>query len=155
MKHRNPVETMANTRHEFGEHGGVNMSVEASTTFTVLKSRTMPEIFHGEKPKNTTNIKRFVGYYEPLFKDIPMYRPIYYWQDGDEYLSVGDNYVFGDNLEQFATISELMYSKVNDEYNVLKLKNTDTDRSVYPMVDEIGLSQTERFIYDNHYIKLC
>ena len=49
MKHRNPVETMANTRHEFGEHGGVNMSVEASTTFTVLKSRTMPEIFHGEK----------------------------------------------------------------------------------------------------------
>lgn len=49
MKIRNPVETMANTRHEFGEHGGVNMSVEASTTFTVLKSGTMPEIFHGEK----------------------------------------------------------------------------------------------------------
>lgn len=49
MKHRNPVATMANARHEFGEHGGVNMSVEASTTFTVLHSRTMPEIFHGEK----------------------------------------------------------------------------------------------------------
>jgi methionine-gamma-lyase len=49
MKHRNPVETMANTRHEFGEHGGVNMSVEASTTFTVLHSNTMPEIFGGEK----------------------------------------------------------------------------------------------------------
>ena len=49
MKHRNPVETMANTRHEFGEHGGVNMSVEASTTFTVMQSNTMPEIFGGEK----------------------------------------------------------------------------------------------------------
>jgi len=49
MKHRNPVETMANARHEFGEHGGVNMSVEASTTFTVLHSNTMPEIFGGEK----------------------------------------------------------------------------------------------------------
>ena len=49
MKSRNPVETMANTRHEFGEHGGVNMSVEASTTFTVMHSRTMPEIFGGEK----------------------------------------------------------------------------------------------------------
>ncbi|NOR20659.1 MAG: aminotransferase class I/II-fold pyridoxal phosphate-dependent enzyme [Xanthomonadales bacterium] len=49
MKHRNPVETLANTRHEFGEHGGVNMSVEASTTFTVLHSNTMPEIFGGEK----------------------------------------------------------------------------------------------------------
>jgi len=49
MKHRNPVEALANTRHEFGEHGGVNMSVEASTTFTVLHSNTMPEIFGGEK----------------------------------------------------------------------------------------------------------
>jgi methionine-gamma-lyase len=29
---KNPVETLANTRHEFGEHGGVNMSIEASTT---------------------------------------------------------------------------------------------------------------------------
>ncbi len=49
MKHRNPIEVMANTRHEFGEHGGVNMSVEASTTFTVMHPDTMPEIFCGEK----------------------------------------------------------------------------------------------------------
>lgn len=49
MTHRNPVETLANTRHEFGEHGGVNMSVEASTTFTVMHSDTMPDIFGGKK----------------------------------------------------------------------------------------------------------
>jgi len=49
MSTRDPVEAMANTRHEFGEHGGVNMSVEASTTFTVMHSRTMPEIFCGKK----------------------------------------------------------------------------------------------------------
>ena len=49
MSHQNPVETMANTRHEFGEHGGVNMSIEASTTFTVMHSETMPEIFGGQK----------------------------------------------------------------------------------------------------------
>ena len=105
-------------------------------------------IQHGESVYQTINIKRFVGYYEPLFKTIPMYRPIYYWKEDDgSYNSVGNNYVFGDNLEQFATISELMYSKVNDEYNVLKLKNTDNDKSVYPMVDEIGLSQTDRFIF--------
>ncbi len=36
-------------RHEFGEHGGVNMSIEASTTFTVMHARTMPEIFHGRR----------------------------------------------------------------------------------------------------------
>lgn len=49
MKNRNPVERLANARHEFGEHGGVNMSVEASTTFTVMHSDTMPEIFGGQK----------------------------------------------------------------------------------------------------------
>ena len=43
----NPVETLANTRHEFGEHGGVNMSVEASTTFTAMHPDILAEIFCG------------------------------------------------------------------------------------------------------------
>lgn len=42
-----PMEALAAARHEFGEHGGVNMSVEASTTFTVMRADTMPEIFQG------------------------------------------------------------------------------------------------------------
>jgi methionine-gamma-lyase len=42
-----PVERLAALRHEFGEHGGVNMSIEASTTFTVMEAGTMPEIFQG------------------------------------------------------------------------------------------------------------
>ena len=42
-----PVRSMARAQHEFGEHGGVNMSVEDSTTFTVMHADTMPSIFHG------------------------------------------------------------------------------------------------------------
>ena len=42
-----PHASLANVRHEFGEHGGVNMSIEASTTFTVMEADTMPEIFGG------------------------------------------------------------------------------------------------------------
>lgn len=42
-----PIESFASLRHEFGEHGGVNMSIEASTTFTVLDPTTMPQIFQG------------------------------------------------------------------------------------------------------------
>ncbi len=42
-----PLEALAATRHEFGEHGGVNMSVETSTTFTVMHGETMPAIFRG------------------------------------------------------------------------------------------------------------
>ncbi len=42
-----PLESLASMRHEFGEHGGVNMSIEASTTFTVMDPKTMPELFRG------------------------------------------------------------------------------------------------------------
>lgn len=43
----NPAENMASARHEFGEHGGVNMSIETSTTFTVMEANIMPDIFQG------------------------------------------------------------------------------------------------------------
>ena len=49
MTMQNPVERLADTRHEFGEHGGVNMSIEASTTFTVMEPGTMPDLFEGRK----------------------------------------------------------------------------------------------------------
>ena len=47
MGGRNPIEDLAYLRHEFGEHGGVNMSVEASSTFTVIDPETMPDLFQG------------------------------------------------------------------------------------------------------------
>jgi methionine-gamma-lyase len=43
----NAVEALARLRHEFGEHGGVNRSIETSSTYTVMDPRTMPEIFKG------------------------------------------------------------------------------------------------------------
>lgn len=43
-----PAEALANARHEFGEHGGVNMSIEASATFTVMEPETMRRMFSGE-----------------------------------------------------------------------------------------------------------
>jgi len=47
MGGRDPIKDLAHLRHEFGEHGGVNMSIEASSTFTVLDPETMPELFQG------------------------------------------------------------------------------------------------------------
>ncbi len=44
-----PVASFSKVRHEFGEHGGVNMSIEASSTYTVMAAEIMPEIFQGEK----------------------------------------------------------------------------------------------------------
>lgn len=42
-----PVARLAATRHEFGEHGGVNLSIETSSTFTVLEAGILPDIFQG------------------------------------------------------------------------------------------------------------
>lgn len=44
-----PAESLAAARREFGEHGGVNLSIEASTTFTVMDAGVMPEIFEGRR----------------------------------------------------------------------------------------------------------
>ena len=49
MERFDPIESLANMRHEFGEHGGVNMSIEVSTTFTVMQAELMPEIFQGRR----------------------------------------------------------------------------------------------------------
>ncbi|KAL9227779.1 hypothetical protein vseg_003430 [Gypsophila vaccaria] len=43
-----PAAALASVRHEFGEHGGVNMSIEASATFTVMEPETMGRLFSGE-----------------------------------------------------------------------------------------------------------
>ena len=44
---RDPMARIARSRHEFGEHGGVNLSIETSATFTVLEAGKMPEMFEG------------------------------------------------------------------------------------------------------------
>ncbi|KAM1864693.1 hypothetical protein ACFX14_004873 [Malus domestica] len=43
-----PATALANARHEFGEHGGVNMSIEASATFTVMEPETLRKMFFDE-----------------------------------------------------------------------------------------------------------
>lgn len=60
-----PIESLANMRHEFGEHGGVNMSIESSTTFTVLKAGTMPEIFHGKVGPEVGGCYLYGRHYNP------------------------------------------------------------------------------------------
>ena len=69
--------------------------------------------------------------------------------------SVNRNIIFDTELSSFGMIDELMYSKVNENENPLKIQNTEEDRSIYPMVDEFGLSYDRRFIFksswDNDY----
>ncbi len=47
MQQFNPEQAMTKIRREFGEHGGVTPSISRSSTFSVMASETMPEIFGG------------------------------------------------------------------------------------------------------------
>jgi methionine-gamma-lyase len=49
MQSFNPEQALSKARREFGEHGGVAPSIARSATFTVMESRTVPEIFSGMK----------------------------------------------------------------------------------------------------------
>lgn len=80
-------------------------------------------------------------------------------QSGVSYSNyIEDNYQFDTELTNFGTIKEIIYSKVNPDKNILKLRNAEEDKSIYPMVDEFGYQITNRFIFksnwdDNYYIK--
>ncbi|KAI4353792.1 hypothetical protein L6164_002719 [Bauhinia variegata] len=43
-----PVAALANARHVFGKHGGLNVSIEASATFRVIEPESVPRMFSGE-----------------------------------------------------------------------------------------------------------
>ena len=69
-KHRtpppfDPVAALALSKHTFGEHGGVNMSIEASTTFTVMKAATMPEIFAGRRDADHDGCFLYARHFNP------------------------------------------------------------------------------------------
>jgi methionine-gamma-lyase len=59
------MQAMASIRHEFGEHGGVNMCIEASTTFTVMQAMIMPEIFHGRRGPDEGGCYLYGRHYNP------------------------------------------------------------------------------------------
>lgn len=60
-----PIQSLSRVRHEFGEHGGVNMSIEASTTYTVMDAGIMPEIFQGRMGPDTGGCYLYGRHFNP------------------------------------------------------------------------------------------
>jgi len=67
---KNPVEALANTRHEFGEHGGVNMSIEASTTFTAMHPDRLSEMFTGERGPDKGGCYLYGRHFNPTVSNL-------------------------------------------------------------------------------------
>ncbi len=60
-----PVRALAAAKHTFGEHGGVNLSIEASTTFTVLSADTMPALFAGQRTADRDGCYLYGRHFNP------------------------------------------------------------------------------------------
>ena len=68
-------------------------------------------------------------------------------------------YKFNENLTLFGVIKQRVISKVNRDINLLKLKNLENYKSIYPMIDEFGYTTSDFFIFkstwDSEYYLEC
>lgn len=90
------------------------------------------------------SLYRYSGNYSPIFKDIQLF-------NNDEIDKNFANYKFDTNLTNFGISTQLVVSKVNRFGSILKLKNSDRIRSVYPMLDEFGYHTVNRFIFKSNW----
>jgi len=100
------------------------------------------ELFHGNKNIKANIIYRFSGYYMPLFYDIQLF-------DKSSDRDLIGNYKFDTTLSEFAVVKERKTRKVNRSGSILKLSDKKDLKSIYPMVDEFGLTYEDSFIFQS------
>lgn len=72
-RRHDPIQAIWETKREFGEHGGVCPSVERSSTFTVMESGIMPEIFEGLRGPDKGGCFLYSRHYNPTLAVLARY----------------------------------------------------------------------------------
>ena len=109
----------------------------------IIENQFQPKVFdnyHGNKNIVANNIYRFSGFYMPLFYDLQIF------EKNSEFKTSG-NYKFDTTLTEFGIIKERKISKVNRKGSILKLREEEDIKSIYPMVDEFGYGVKDFFIF--------
>jgi hypothetical protein len=134
---RELVDGTINSIDEINYYNSSFVSVE------IKENKSQPlefENYHGNKNILATNMYRFSGWYMPLFYTIQLF------EKGDQFSTVG-NWIFDTNLTEFGLMKERVVSKVNRKGSKLRLKDNISFNSIYPMMDEIGYSVVDFFIF--------
>ncbi len=92
-----------------------------------------------ELDESDITIYRYSFGYSPIFKNIELF-------DRDK-SNNNTNTVFDTDLYNFGMTSELYLSKANHYGPILKIDDTDTNKSMYPKIDEYGLFVTRKNIF--------
>ncbi len=97
--------------------------------------------YHGMTNITENQIYRHSGYYMPLFYNVELFT-----KPGLTSSPIG-NYKFDTSYNNFGVIKQRVISKVNRNGNVLKLRDNNSYKSMYPMIDEFGYTYTDFFIF--------
>lgn len=92
---------------------------------------------------NEIDFYRFNGNYFPIFNEISLFKK----PDIDNVTIDIDNYIFDNTLSSFGLINERVISKVNINKDLLKFKDSNELKSIYPMIDEFGYTTISQFIF--------
>lgn len=112
---------------------------------SIKENKFPPKVFenyHGNKNIVSNSILRFSGFYMPLFYDIQIF------EKDSEFRYTG-NYKFDTSLTDFGMMRERKISKINRKGSVLKLKDEEDIKSIYPMLDEFGYLVKDFFIFSS------
>lgn len=91
-----------------------------------------------------TRIFRFSGSYMPLFYDIQLF-------DKDIENRLSGNYKFDTTLTDFGIVKEVKIRKINRKGSILKLKDSNNNISMYPMIDEFGYTFTDLMMFKSNW----
>ncbi|MFM2392630.1 MAG: Tenacibaculum phage PTm1, partial [Bacteroidota bacterium] len=132
-----------------------NYPIAKTITQNTVDTREAWELENDTDP----SLFRYDGVYAPIFKTVPLFRPLVYKEIRDNKVAPilgSGNWKFYDpnsskaapNLSGFGQIEELLFSKCNNVSSILKIQNpSDKEKSVYPMVDEYGYDFDARYMF--------
>jgi hypothetical protein len=120
----------------------LNWYSDVPYSMEITENKFEPKVFenyHSIKNIVDESIWRHSGYYMPTFYDVQLFDKNI---DG-----ISDNTRFDIDLSEFGIMKERKIQKINRKGSILKLKNEEDLRSVYPMLDEFGYSIRDFFIF--------
>lgn len=103
----------------------------------IIENKFEPKVFnlyHGGENIINESIFRHSGWYMPTFYDIQLFN---------------DNKKFDTELTNFGMMYERKIQKINKNGSVLKFRNDQSTKSIYPMIDEFGLTFVDFFIFSS------
>ena len=142
------------TFYDFAQKQKYNVVEPLARSMTLnIQENNLNTVYASNTVSVNNVIYRYNGTYEPIFINIPVFNNTYLYYSGVSVNSWDSNYKFDTTFDNFAIVEELMFSKINQTVSPLKLKDTDKDKSIYPMVDEYGYQFGSRFIFNSSWDK--